>query len=716
MTTRMGRLARILAAAVLSVLVAAGPAAAEAFRFVSMPDWLNADLGDITGLPTYDGGANSTTASYEAAMDFVLDAVAAENPDFVLVVGDMVNGHWNLDVDNRQIFGPTGTRAEQANAINAAADCYYTEWKQRFDDRGLTFHVAVGDHEVGDNNWSAGSDKAHLVSTFKDAFTRNFTKDAGGDYVYAERPVGTDYEGTAYAFQHENTLFVTVDVFRQDDPDVKIDDRTGSVKADVNAGQLAWLDGVLAGAATDPTVDHVIVQGHTPVLAPVRHQNSSNLTMPGHETTDFWQTMEARGVDLYFCGEVHDMTASNHGGVEQVAHGGILGYADDINYLVATVDGQRIDLELKGIDCTVSGDKMWQCGSNRPRQTIAFDDPAYSTVGTLTIDKSSGDTVYTNRTGFFTWYGTYPPPEPGLVVHLAMDEAPGSATIQNTGTSGATNDGTLEGPEFVTGKFGNALVFNGSENDRVLCGATPVTGGTTRTTSAWVKTTAGTTESNGITMLTFGANSNGGKWDFDLDDGKLEVGVGGGRSIGGPVTANDGAWHLVTAVLPTESGTIDDVLFYIDGQLVVDATTSDRVTDTGTAGTFYLGQAQNEDYFQAFTGTLDDVAIWSEPLSAAEVLALFQLGDTAALAYDAGAANLIFEAYAEGLNVMVDGTPWYYAAGGLAGGPGEVVDLGGGDFSVQFGSGAGMTTMPEPATLLLLLGGAGMLLRRRRRR
>ena len=714
MTMHPGRTARIVAVALLTAAVAAGSAAAEAFRFVSIPDWLNADLGDISVLPTYDGGGNSTTPSYEAAMDFVLDAVAAENPEFVLVVGDTVNGHWNQDVDNRQIFGPTGTRVQKADAINAAADFYYTEWKQRFDDRGLAVHVAVGDHEVGDNNWAAGTDKAHLVPTFKDAFTRNFMVDAGGNYVYAERPVGTPYEGTAYAFQHENTLFVTVDVFRQDDPDTSIDTKTGSVKADVNAGQLAWLDGVLAGAAADPTVEHVIVQGHTPVLAPVRYQNSSNLTMPGHENTDFWQTMETYGVDLYFCGEVHDMTASNYGGVEQVAHGGILGYADDINYLVATVDGPRIDLELMGIDCTVSGDKMWQCGSNRPRQTIAFDDPAFATVGTLTIDKASGDTVYTNRTGYFTWYGTFPAPEPGLVVHLAMDEAAGSATIQNTGTSGATNDGALEGPEFVTGKFGNALVFDAGENDRVLCGATPVTGGTPRTTSAWVKTTAGTTESNGITLFTFGDNTNGGKWDVDLDNGKLEVGIGGGRSIGGPVTANDGVWHLVTAVLTTESGTIDDVLFYIDGQLVADATTSDRVTDTDATGRFVLGHAQNADFFQAFTGTLDDVAIWTEALSPAAVLALFQLGDTDDLAYDAGAANRLFEAYAEGLNVMVDGTPWYYAADGLTGGLGEVVDLGGGDFAVRLASGAGMTTVPEPATLLLLLAGAGMLLRRRR--
>lgn len=710
--SRTGWMPLVLGAA-LAVLASAA-AAEEPFTFVSIPDWLNADIGDITGLPSYDGGGNSWSPSYQVAMDFVLDNVAAESPEFVLVAGDMVNGHWNQDVEGREIFGPTGTRAQKADAINNAADFYFTEWKQRFDARGLTVHTAVGDHELGDNNWNAGSDKAHLVSTFKDVFTRHFTKDAGGSYIYAERPVGTAYEGTAYAFQQQSTLFVTVDVFRQDDPDTTLHSKTGSVKADVTGGQLTWLQGVLADAQADPTVDHVIVQGHTPVLAPVRYQNSSNLTMPGHENTEFWQTLEAYGVDLYLCGEVHDMTASNHGGVEQVAHGGIMGYADDINYMVVTVDGDRLDLELKAIDMSLSDTKLWQCGLNRPRDTLTFDDPAYQTVGTLTIDKSSGQTEYLNRSGFFVWYGTYPEPEPGLLVHLALDEAPGATAIHNAGNTGSMNDGEVTGTAVVTGKFGNARQFDG--DDRVLCGSTPVTGGSVRTTSAWVKTTTGTPDYNGITMFTFGNNSAGRKWDFDLDEGKLEVGIGNGRSEGGAaLTANDGDWHMVTAVLPVEGGTIDDVLFYIDAQLVAKEGVSKTTTvDTAGTGGLILGHAANEPFFQAFIGTLDDVAIWNVPLSPTEVKALFNLGDTPAVGYDAGMVNAMLLAFDAGEDVLVDGTWWYYSGEAAPGSPGDVVDLGEGDYAVNLGGGAGLTTVPEPATLLLLtMGALGLAVRRR---
>ena len=65
---------------------------------------------------------------------------------------------------------------------------------------------------------------------------------------------------------------------------------------------------------------------------------------------------------------------------------------------------------------------------------------------------------------------------------------------------------------------------------------------------------------------------------------------------------------------------------------------------------------------------------------------------------------------------VVDGTPWYYVSAGLAGELGDVVDLGGGEYALNLGDGAGLTTVPEPATLTLLaLGLSALALRRRRR-
>jgi 3',5'-cyclic AMP phosphodiesterase CpdA len=314
------------------------------WTFVSFPDFLNADIGDVSALTT---AVNSTNPAHEAAIAAVLDAMAAEQPDFVLVAGDLVNGHWYSDASGVQVFGPVGTLAEKTAAVTTAANVYYPQWKKRFSDRGLKVYAALGDHDVGDNNWPAGTDRSQLVPTYKQQWAKQFTLDGNGNPLFAIRPMGTPFENTAYAVRHKNVLIVTVDVFRQDDPMVTIDSKTGSVRNDVVGDQLAWLDSVLMSAATDPQIDHVIVQGHVPVLLPVRLLNSSGLTMPGAGDSEFWQTLSRNKVDLYFAGEVHDMSTQNYAGVEQVVHGGIMGYAPHVSYLVGHVYPDRVELELK---------------------------------------------------------------------------------------------------------------------------------------------------------------------------------------------------------------------------------------------------------------------------------------------------------------------------------------------------------------------------------
>jgi len=560
-------------------------------------------------------------------------------------------------------------------------------------------------------NW----DKSRLVPDYKAAFARNITQDSSGDYLYAERPVGTPYEGTAYAFQHENTLVATVDVFRFDDAGTSLNSQTGTVLLTVDGDQLAWLDDVLTRANADPTIDHIIVQGHTPVLGPVRHQNSSNLVMPGQENTEFWKTLERHGVDLYFAGEVHHMTASNFGGVEQVAHGGILGYASNVNYLVGTVDGDTIDLELKSIDMGNTGVRLWQTDSNRPYEYPAMAEPAFQTVGTLTIDTSSGETRYSNRTGYFEWYGTFPE---GLLVHLPLDEAPGSTTVLNYGLTGSVNDGTLSvswsgDPAFSAGVIGGTLKLDASVTpDVVDAGATPVTGATPRTTAVWVRTDA---QSGLMSLLTFGVNNNGAKWDLDIDadnGGVLELGVGGGRTNGvGTPALNDGLWHHVAAVLPEGGSVLNDVLLYVDGELIPTNGTS-RAIDTASGGALFLGRYAN-GVGQGFTGWLDDVAIWSRPLSGDDLAVLYGLGTD--VGYDAADVDRLLIAFAGGEDVTVDDTLWYYWHAGMPGEAGDVFDHGNGAFAVSFGNGAGMATFtPEPTSLALLGLGIAALVRRRK--
>ena len=63
------------------VQVASAVEPSKTWTFVSMPDFLNVDL-------VYP------QTGWEPALDYVLKAVKAEKPDFVLVAGDLVMGRW----------------------------------------------------------------------------------------------------------------------------------------------------------------------------------------------------------------------------------------------------------------------------------------------------------------------------------------------------------------------------------------------------------------------------------------------------------------------------------------------------------------------------------------------------------------------------------------------------------------------------------------------
>jgi type 1 glutamine amidotransferase len=332
-----------------------GVASAKTWNFVSIPDFVNVDL-------TYP------QPGWEDALDYVLKAVKAENPEFVLVAGDLVMGRW-----------------PDKDAIKEHAETYYSAWVKRMDDHGLKFYTAIGDHEIGDNPWHG--DKAGLVPSFKRQFQR-----------YLKMPLNGPLRmrGTAFYFMHENTLFVSVDVFE------KGEGPQGGIVTKVTGEQLEWFERVVT---THSGVKNIVVMGHTPILGPVKKESSSGLMLDGGQDSPLWQAMKKLGVDLYLCGEVHAITCTRADEVLQIAHGGLFGYNPRVNYLLGTVSGDQIKLELKEIEIVNSGEKLWQVGNNRPLETVTIADDVkakgFTTVGTAAIDKSGPDTILTNPTGCF---------------------------------------------------------------------------------------------------------------------------------------------------------------------------------------------------------------------------------------------------------------------------------------------------------------------------
>jgi len=353
-------IATLVALLSVSSVSIAKPQVSGTWTFVSIPDFLNVD----TLYPE---------PKWEDALSYTLKSIKAENPDFVLVAGDEVMGHW----DHPEKRLDTGKVVEGEEGVRYWASVYYPAWKKRFKAYGLPVFTAIGDHEMGDNPWPQGGRKLRCAPEYKRMFAK-----------YMKMPKnGPDHmKGTAFYVKHKNVLIVSVDVFEDGKSS------QGGISAQVTGKQLDWLDTTLK---ENTDVDHVIVMGHTPIVGPVRIRSSSGLMLEKGTDSAFWQMMKKHKVDLYLCGEVHAITCHFKEGIQQIAHGGLYGYNPQVNYLLCTVHPDRIELELKQIDIVNSGPKKWQVDHNRPRESVTMTADVkkvgYQTVGKVVL-KTSGDT------------------------------------------------------------------------------------------------------------------------------------------------------------------------------------------------------------------------------------------------------------------------------------------------------------------------------------
>jgi type 1 glutamine amidotransferase len=293
-----------------------GVASVQPWRFVSIPNFLGADL-------------SYPQSGWEETLDYVLKAIKAENPEFVLVPGDLVAGNW-----------------PDKESIERQAAVYYPAWVKQMQDHGLTFYAAVGDHDIGGRPWP--TDKADLVRLFKRQFQKQLAMPLSGPLRM---------KGTAYWLIHENVLFVALDVFE------KGTGAQAGIVPQVTGEQLQWLEQTLTD---NPGVEHIVVMGHVPVVPPAA-LTAGSLTLAGGTESPLWQTLKKHRADLYLCGEVHAAQCAQADGILQIAHGASFGHDPKLNYLVATVSPKSIELELKEIAvmheggrATIAGDVQKQ--------------------------------------------------------------------------------------------------------------------------------------------------------------------------------------------------------------------------------------------------------------------------------------------------------------------------------------------------------------------
>jgi YD repeat-containing protein len=205
-----------------------------------------------------------------------------------------------------------------------------------------------------------------------------------------------------------------------------------------------------------------------------------------------------------------------------------------------------------------------------------------------------------------------------LVSFWKLDGNSQDAVTSNNGTDNAVTYSS------ANGKINQGAGFNGSTS--VIRTATNLTFADL-TFSAWIKTTASAGEivaedsSSGQYVARMDVNSH------KLTFGVYLTGTGVIKNVQGSTTIDDGNWHFVVA---TRSG--GEYKVYVDGNL--DGQTAGSSPSTANIPLVIGAERYEGVLYAVMNGAIDEVAIWSRALSAAEVSHLF--GNGYGVAYSTG--------------------------------------------------------------------------------
>lgn len=222
--------------------------------------------------------------------------------------------------------------------------------------------------------------------------------------------------------------------------------------------------------------------------------------------------------------------------------------------------------------------------------------------------------------------------ESGLVGSWSFNGADVSGTTAYD-RSGSANNGTLtNGPTATIGKVGQALSFDGT-NDEMTTATNQGNGSNVKifTLSAWFKTSS----ASGKKIIGLESNQTGtGSSAYDREiyigtDGKVYFRIwdGANKTAVSSATFTDNNWHHAVAVSTGDSGSIT---LYVDGVLqqttVIGSIYASYSTSYWRIGGYIVGAPNGASGY--FPGSIDEVRIYNRALSADEITRLYLLGGT----------------------------------------------------------------------------------------
>jgi len=278
----------IIFSAFLCILVSALPCKADPPNAV----WTFVVMGDTRDKTTY------TMTGVSPDLPKMAEAIAQEQPDFVIHTGDLANGYYTTQ--DSLVHGKF--KAMFRNWKSAARPIYDYQNK-----KGIPIYIVRGNHEDGKVITDAELKKAYI-----EEFARFMPQN------------GPEYEkGLTYSFLHKGAKFFALDGY--------YDKEAMVVRGHVNQ---PWLNENLARDKRPFT----FVFSHTPAYRVGDYHESPFPDLYSHpkQRDILWRSLKKAGVIAYFCGHIHFYCRGTVGGIEQIVVGD--GGADMVEYNSNNVD------------------------------------------------------------------------------------------------------------------------------------------------------------------------------------------------------------------------------------------------------------------------------------------------------------------------------------------------------------------------------------------
>lgn len=584
----------------------------KTWRFISVADWHLAEkyiMGERH--KEFEGAVDENIATLKWMK-------SNYGGDLMILPGDSNGGHW----DTPKFIKKFNSKLTAEQAILQAGKLCYDGMIDTFQRGGYSnLLMAVGDHEVGDNPWPVGSDVSRYQPQFRESFAKAFNYSSDGtQFKYSEkigsaepRPLGTKYEDTSYAYQHKNALFITMDVFHQQDYRTALGEQ-GTVTGTVVGPHLAWFESVLVEARKNSSIKHIFVQSHLPVIYPVRKVSSSGMLIDNGIDNPFWQLMREYKVDIYFAGEVHANTVTK----------------DPQSNLLQVVTRGNFFTNFQTID--ISDDKIEMTLLRSYGEKTS--DGNYRSAGKVIIDKSGSSTSIkaTDELALlepkskllnFTFeqdFGQVDRPINGLKEKknsFILDGKRCDRTLPNLGTFGAQYDALHCNVEVVSAENGNAGQF--TEDSRMAVFAMgPLQGKHAVAYELSFKTESRENQIL-INTATIWGNKPQGFLNLYLDNGVATVAVSNKQMIKAKSNKlNDGKWHKIKVSMAGDNSKLSQVIVEIDGEVVTaNLSGKDTLIELNQAMRFTIGgkgyssNALKGIPLKNFIGLIDDVSLWT---------------------------------------------------------------------------------------------------------